>query len=91
MCGGAHPTASKTCKHRFQVPYVVRQSRRQRSCSRRRQQQLGGQSRHPSSDVTWQDRSSTPAGQRRSALRRQRSPSPDSRRRSVSKGRSHSR
>ncbi|KAH9383246.1 hypothetical protein HPB48_024363 [Haemaphysalis longicornis] len=91
MCGGAHPTGSKTCKHRFQVSYVVRQRRRQRSCSRRRQQQLGGQSRHPSSDVTWRDRSSTPAGQRRSALRRERSPSPGSRRRSVSKGRSHSR
>lgn len=90
MCAGAHPTGSKTCKQRFQVPYVVRQRRRQRSRSRRRQQ-LGGQSRHPSRDVTWRDRSSTPAGQRRSALRRERSPSPGSRGRSVSKGRSHSR
>ncbi|KAH9384505.1 hypothetical protein HPB48_026513 [Haemaphysalis longicornis] len=91
MCGSAHPTGSKTCKHRFQVPYVVRQSRRQRSCSRRTQQQLGGQSRHPSSDVTWQDRLSTPARQRWSALRRERLPSPGSRRRSVSKSQSHSR
>ncbi|KAH9378946.1 hypothetical protein HPB48_003335 [Haemaphysalis longicornis] len=91
MCGGAHPTGSKTCKQRFQVPYVVRQRRRERSCSRRRQQKLGGQSRHPSSDVTWRDRSSTPAGQRRSAFRREHSPSSGSRKRSVSKGRSHTR
>ncbi|KAH9379193.1 hypothetical protein HPB48_000224 [Haemaphysalis longicornis] len=63
MCGGAHPTGSKTCKHRFQVPYVVRQRQRQRSCSRRRQQQLGaGQRRSTLS----RERSHSPGSRRRS-------------------------
>ncbi|KAH8025926.1 hypothetical protein HPB51_014259 [Rhipicephalus microplus] len=30
LCGGPHLTADKTCKHRFQVPYIVRRRRRER-------------------------------------------------------------
>ncbi|KAH9384655.1 hypothetical protein HPB48_026666 [Haemaphysalis longicornis] len=30
LCGGPHPTADRTCKERFQVPYVVRRRRRRR-------------------------------------------------------------
>ncbi|KAH8025071.1 hypothetical protein HPB51_002967 [Rhipicephalus microplus] len=30
LCGGPHLTADKTCKHRFQVPYIVRRQRRER-------------------------------------------------------------
>ncbi|XP_070385575.1 uncharacterized protein [Dermacentor albipictus] len=30
LCGGPHPTADRTCKQRFQIPFVVRQRRRER-------------------------------------------------------------
>ncbi|KAH7931694.1 hypothetical protein HPB51_029722 [Rhipicephalus microplus] len=30
LCGGPHLTADKTCKHRFQLPYIVRRRRRER-------------------------------------------------------------
>ncbi|KAL1425536.1 hypothetical protein MTO96_018972 [Rhipicephalus appendiculatus] len=38
ICGGAHQTADRKCRHRFRVPYIVRQRRR-----RRRQQALEAQ------------------------------------------------
>ncbi|KAL1466695.1 hypothetical protein MTO96_026462 [Rhipicephalus appendiculatus] len=30
ICGGAHQTADRKCRHRFQMPYIVRQRRRRR-------------------------------------------------------------
>ncbi|KAL1483387.1 hypothetical protein MTO96_033234 [Rhipicephalus appendiculatus] len=30
ICGGAHPTADRACKSRYQVPYIVRRRRRRR-------------------------------------------------------------
>ncbi|KAH8039433.1 hypothetical protein HPB51_007311 [Rhipicephalus microplus] len=30
ICGGAHPTADRKCRKRFQMPYIVRQRRRRR-------------------------------------------------------------
>ncbi|KAL1486949.1 hypothetical protein MTO96_031149 [Rhipicephalus appendiculatus] len=30
FCGGPHPTADRTCRQRFEVPYIVRQRRRER-------------------------------------------------------------
>lgn len=30
LCGGPHPTADKACQKRFQVPYIVKQRRRER-------------------------------------------------------------
>ncbi|KAG0416909.1 hypothetical protein HPB47_006007 [Ixodes persulcatus] len=30
LCGGPHPTADKSCKQRYQVPYIVRQRRKER-------------------------------------------------------------
>ncbi|KAL1428471.1 hypothetical protein MTO96_002846 [Rhipicephalus appendiculatus] len=36
LCGGQHPTADKSCKHRFQVPYVVRLRRRERAQAARK-------------------------------------------------------
>ncbi|KAH7942772.1 hypothetical protein HPB52_001126 [Rhipicephalus sanguineus] len=39
LCGGPHPTAAKECRHKFQVPCIVRRRRRQR---RRRTEELQG-------------------------------------------------
>ncbi|KAL1442457.1 hypothetical protein MTO96_046407 [Rhipicephalus appendiculatus] len=78
LCGGPHPTADRTCKERFQVPYVVRRRRRRRRKRAKNTQQLAQESRSRDSSV-----SSTP--------RRGRSVTPAGRRSSSSRGRSHSR
>lgn len=80
LCGGAHLTADKTCKQRFQVPYVVRRRRRRRKRAKNKpqQQQLAKQNR---------PRDSSAAG----APRRERSVTPTGRQRSLSRGRSRSR
>ncbi|KAH7961134.1 hypothetical protein HPB52_003173 [Rhipicephalus sanguineus] len=44
LCGGLHPMAAKKCRHKFQVPYIVRRRRRQR---RRDAEQLQGVHRPP--------------------------------------------
>ncbi|KAL1469737.1 hypothetical protein MTO96_040886 [Rhipicephalus appendiculatus] len=31
LCGGEHPTADKDCKQRFQIPYIVRRRRWEKS------------------------------------------------------------
>ncbi|KAL1427717.1 hypothetical protein MTO96_017153 [Rhipicephalus appendiculatus] len=61
LCGGPHPTADRTCKERFQVPYVVRRRRRRRRQRAKKTQQLAQESRSRDSSV-----SSTP---RRGAFR----------------------
>ncbi|KAH7932572.1 hypothetical protein HPB51_029220 [Rhipicephalus microplus] len=30
FCGGPHPTADRTCRQRFEIPYIVRQRKRER-------------------------------------------------------------
>ncbi|KAH7947174.1 hypothetical protein HPB52_008055 [Rhipicephalus sanguineus] len=42
ICGGAHPTADRKCKKRFQVPYIVRQRRRRRRRRARRGSDTAG-------------------------------------------------
>ncbi|KAH7976426.1 hypothetical protein HPB52_013777 [Rhipicephalus sanguineus] len=42
ICGGAHPTADRKCKKRFQVPYIVRQRRRHRRRRARRGSDTAG-------------------------------------------------
>ncbi|KAH8029650.1 hypothetical protein HPB51_002103 [Rhipicephalus microplus] len=41
-CGGAHPTADRKCRKRFQVPYIVRQRRRRRRRRARRGSDTAG-------------------------------------------------
>ncbi|KAL1443742.1 hypothetical protein MTO96_030192 [Rhipicephalus appendiculatus] len=36
LCGGPHATADKTCKQRFQLPYIVRRRRRERNAEYRK-------------------------------------------------------
>ncbi|KAH8038047.1 hypothetical protein HPB51_020697 [Rhipicephalus microplus] len=42
ICGGAHPTADRKCRKRFQVPYIVRQRRRRRRRRARRGSDTAG-------------------------------------------------
>ncbi|KAH8022667.1 hypothetical protein HPB51_000967 [Rhipicephalus microplus] len=42
ICGGAHPTADRKCRKRFQVPYIVRQRRRRRHRRARRGSDTAG-------------------------------------------------
>ncbi|KAL1445077.1 hypothetical protein MTO96_045221 [Rhipicephalus appendiculatus] len=48
ICGGAHRTADRKCRKRFQVPYIVRQRRRRR----RRARNTQSAARPSSSDTT---------------------------------------
>ncbi|KAH9359585.1 hypothetical protein HPB48_021646 [Haemaphysalis longicornis] len=72
LCGGAHATGDKRCKKRFQVPYIVRQRRRQRSWERRHQIDTRDQVFKGETKLT-RDRSETPHSHRRRSS--QRSPS----------------
>ncbi|KAL1416975.1 hypothetical protein MTO96_027273 [Rhipicephalus appendiculatus] len=36
LCGGPYTTADKTCKQRFQIPYVIRRRRRERNAEYRK-------------------------------------------------------
>ncbi|KAH7964570.1 hypothetical protein HPB51_027190 [Rhipicephalus microplus] len=42
ICGGAHPTADRKCRKRFQMPYIVRQRRRRRRRRARRGSDTAG-------------------------------------------------
>ncbi|KAL1472035.1 hypothetical protein MTO96_039582 [Rhipicephalus appendiculatus] len=52
LCGGPHPTADRTCKERFQVPYVVRRKRRRRRKRAKKTQQLAQESPSRDSSVS---------------------------------------
>lgn len=69
LCGGAHATGEKRCKKRFQVPYIVRQRRRQRSLERRQQRDTRDEVFKGETKQT-RDRSETPHSHRRRSSRR---------------------
>ncbi|KAH7956991.1 hypothetical protein HPB52_014154 [Rhipicephalus sanguineus] len=71
LCGGAHLTADKSCRHRFQVPFVVRQRRRRRKRAKKHlRAQEGPTSRDSSVAPPTRLRSPSPAfGKRRSRCR----------------------
>ncbi|KAH7935477.1 hypothetical protein HPB52_008444 [Rhipicephalus sanguineus] len=57
LCGGAHLTADKSCRHCFQVPFVVRQRRRRRKRAKKHlRAQEGLTSRDSSAPTTWAER-----------------------------------
>ncbi|KAH7957852.1 hypothetical protein HPB52_023252 [Rhipicephalus sanguineus] len=71
LCGGAHLTADKSCRHRFQVPFVVRQRRRRRKRAKKHlRAQEGPTSRDSCVAPPSRLRSPSPAfGKRRSRSR----------------------
>ncbi|KAH7944587.1 hypothetical protein HPB52_021404 [Rhipicephalus sanguineus] len=86
LCGGAHLTADKSCRHRFQVPFVVRQRRRRRKRAKKHlRAQEGPTSRDSSVAPPSRLRSPSPAFGKRRSRSRGRS---GSRGRPRSKGRS---
>lgn len=69
LCGEAHATGDKRCKKRFQVPYIVWQSRRQRSWEQCQQRDPGDQVFRGETKQR-RDRSETPHSNRRRSSRR---------------------
>ncbi|KAH7968317.1 hypothetical protein HPB52_007707 [Rhipicephalus sanguineus] len=92
LCGGNHLTASRDCKRRFQVPYVVRQRRRARRYQKSQEahDSTGAEPLPPKSATSRRSRSSETRGNRYRVLAEDNSPSPG-RASSKDKGRSVSR